>query len=208
VRVSKTVLRPGRRNGGTTLAFTLTRRAVVRFTIVRVYPSCKRIGSFSVRARRGVNRVRFNGRFRGRPLAAGTYRLLVHSRGQARAAAAVTIVVVRGRTSRAAVRRARSANACSSTETRAIELSISGWTGGRTNEPGAAAGAEEKKRPGALLRIAGAVKGVAKQAPSLARESSSDALMYIFGLLTLAGACLGAFVLVRLAKEQLPRLLR
>jgi hypothetical protein len=206
VRVLKTVVRPGRRNGGTTLVFTLTRRAVVRFTIVRVHPSCKRIGSFTVRAGRGLNRVRFNGRYRGRPLAAGTYRLLVHARGQARAAAVVTIVVARGRVTSARLRRARNANSCSSAETREIESSVAGWAtaSGPSAGTGESTGAEGSTRPSTAIRVAGAVKGVVKgvtKKASFDRKPISDGLMVIFGLLTLASACLGVFILVRAARD-------
>jgi hypothetical protein len=107
------VLRPGRRNGGTTLVFRLTRPAVLRITVFRVYPSCKRVGSFSVRAHEGVNRIRFRGRLGGRTLRPGGYRLVVRARGAERDAAAVPIVIARGRTTAAELRRARTASACS-----------------------------------------------------------------------------------------------
>jgi hypothetical protein len=84
---------------------------VLRFTVVRVYPTCERIGSFRVRAHAGVNRVKFRGRLQGRPLAEGTYRLLVRGRG-ARVDAAVRLVVVREPLSPGELRRARNANVC------------------------------------------------------------------------------------------------
>ena len=95
------------------LLFKLSRPAVVRFTVVRVSPSCERVGSFRVRAHAGVNRVRFRGRLRGKPLAEGTYRLVVRARGAGADAAAVTIVVDRGRPlGPAELRAARDANVC------------------------------------------------------------------------------------------------
>lgn len=106
-------MRPGRRNGGTTLIFRLTKPGVLRVTIVRVFPSCERIGSFSIRAHAGVNRIRFRGRFRGRALPVGGYRLVVRARGAERAAAAVPIVIARGEPSRAALDTARNGSACS-----------------------------------------------------------------------------------------------
>jgi hypothetical protein len=206
VRASKTLVRPGRRNGGTTLLFSLAQKALVRFTIVRVHPSCRRIGSFTVRGRRGTNRVRFNGRYRGRTLASGTYRLVVHARGQTEPAAVVTIVVARGQLSPAALNRARNANSCSSEEAREIEIAIGGTASG-TNSTVDPTGSERSDGRSGILRVAGAVKGVTKKA-TFGREPVSDALMVILGLLTLASACLGAFVLVRLAKTEWPRLLR
>lgn len=204
VRVSKTVVQPGRKNGGTMLVFRLKRGAHVRFTIVRVYPSCKRIGSFSVGAHHGVNRVRFHGRFRGRPLPAGTYRLLVHARGQATPAAAVTIVVMRGKTSNAVVRRARKANSCSVEKAREIETSAGAAALGRN---------EGSNNPAALGKrlinrvVVGAVKGVAAKAQALDANIddrfANPLIQTIVGLLTLVSACLGGLVLTRLRSRVL-----
>jgi hypothetical protein len=112
VAATHSVVRLGRRNGGTTLVFRLSRPAVLKITIFRVYPSCKRVGSFTVHARRGVNRIRFRGRFRGRPLAEGGYRLVIRARGFRRDAGAVPIVIVRGKTNRHEVRKARTMSVC------------------------------------------------------------------------------------------------
>ena len=74
--------KPGVRNTGprkqrraAVISFSLARPALVRFRIQRVAPSCTFIGTFAVRGHAGVNRVRFAGRFRGRPLPPGTYTL-------------------------------------------------------------------------------------------------------------------------------------
>jgi hypothetical protein len=195
------VVRPGRRNGGTTLVFTLTRSAALRVTIVRVHPSCERVGSLTVGAHKGVNRVRFNGRFRGRPLAPGTYRLLIHPRGQATAVVALTMVVARGERSPAFLRRALTANSCSAAEAREIETALGlGATSGSGRESvGSPGEAEKSVLPSVLLRVAGAVKGVTHK-PSLDGTPLPEPLMLIFGLLTLTSACLGTFVLIRLAR--------
>jgi hypothetical protein len=161
VRASKSVVRPGRRDGGTTLVFTLKKGTVVSFTIVRVYPSCERIGSFSVRAHAGVNRVRFPGRLRGRPLAEGTYRLVAHARGQEAAAATVTIVVVRGNMSSADLRRARRANACSASEAHEIYTAIGVAPAGSSNDD-RAINTKSVTDP-----VVGAAKGVVKKAKAL-----------------------------------------
>jgi len=72
------------RRGGSRVRFRLSRAALVRFDITRV-PEPEDLpgratpgrtvtgGRFSVRARRGLNRFRFSGRLRGRPLAPGGY---------------------------------------------------------------------------------------------------------------------------------------
>ena len=198
--VEKTVVRPNRRNGGTAVVFRLSRQALVRFTIVRVYPSCKHVGSFSVRAHPGLNRVRFRGRLRGKPLAEGTYRLLVHPYGEAAAAAAVTVVVVHGEASPAEVRRARRANACSPDEAQAIAIAASGHD---VDSPGVASA---DHRAGVVDRVVTTVKGVTKRARKVTRKIgealptaddplSDPSVLVILGLLTLASAVLGGFVL-------------
>jgi len=99
----------------TTIVFRLARPAVVNFTVVRVFPTCERLGVFRVRAHAGVNRVPFRGRLHGRPLSEGTYRLLVRARGRRADAAAVKIVVLDGPPlSRERLRAAREANVCGS----------------------------------------------------------------------------------------------
>jgi len=68
---------------GASLRFRLSRAARVRFRVWgwgggqvkalgRIWPSAVR-GRFQVRGRRGLNRMRFTGRLRGRPLPAGAY---------------------------------------------------------------------------------------------------------------------------------------
>jgi hypothetical protein len=196
-------VRPGQKNGGTTLVFSLKHGALVRFTIVRVYPSCERVGSFTVRADGGVNRVPFRGRYRGRPLPAGTYRLLVHAQGQDRPAAAVTIVVARGKTKPTMVRRASRANSCSPDEARDIENAVNAEAAGLSGNSGNSTLAD-LGRPAKVihLAVAGAVKGVASKAQAL-NTSIDDhfpnpVVQTIVGLLTLVSACLGGLVLTRL----------
>ncbi|MGZ6713650.1 MAG: hypothetical protein ACXVFG_02610 [Gaiellaceae bacterium] len=43
--------------------------------MVEVFPLCQVVGHFTVRGHAGVNRVRFNGRVRGKPLPNGTYQI-------------------------------------------------------------------------------------------------------------------------------------
>jgi hypothetical protein len=90
----------------------------VRFTVLRVYPTCERVGAFRVRAHAGVNKVKWRGRLKGRPLQEGTYRLLVRARGAGQDAAALKLVVVRGKPlSVKELREARNANVCGTTST-------------------------------------------------------------------------------------------
>jgi hypothetical protein len=67
---------------GTTLSFWLNRRGIVRLVIRREAPICDAIGIVTLRAEPGLNRVRFLGRWKRKPLPPGTY--------------SVTGVVVRG----------------------------------------------------------------------------------------------------------------
>jgi hypothetical protein len=130
VRSTRPTVRPDRKDGATTIVFRLAKPAVVRFTVVRVYPTCERVGAFRVRAHAGVNRVKFRGRLRGRPLAEGTYRLLVRARGAGEDAAALKIVVVYGAPlSVKELREARNANVCganSAVDGEAAETALGG----------------------------------------------------------------------------------
>lgn len=148
IRSTRPTVRPDKKNGGTIIVFRLTRPAVVRFTIVRVSPTCERVGAFRVRAHAGVNRVPFRGRLRGRPLSEGTYRLLVRARGAAADAAALKIVVVRGKPlSAEELRQAREANVCGIT-TDAVDGEAAETAVVTPPPPGddASSGAQDKKR--------------------------------------------------------------
>jgi hypothetical protein len=173
LRASKSVVRPGRRDGGTTLVFTLKHGTVVRFTIIRVYPSCKRIGSFSVRAHAGVNRVRFRGRLGRRLLAEGTYRLVARARRQETAAATVTIVVVRGKMSSAELRRARRANTCSASERDEIDAKIGVAAAGNSNDDPAV---KIKNDTDPVVSVAKAVVKKSKALPSAVGGAVDDIL--------------------------------
>jgi hypothetical protein len=116
VRTTRPTVRPDRKDGGTTIVFRLTRPALVRFTVVRVFPTCERVGVFRVRAHAGVNKIPFRGRLQGRPLEEGTYRLLVRARGARTDAATLRIIVVDGPPlSRTELRAARNASVCGRT---------------------------------------------------------------------------------------------
>lgn len=209
VHVSKSLVIPGLKNGGTELVFTLKRGAVVRFTIVRVYPSCKRIGSFAVNAQTGVNRVEFGGTYGGNPLAAGTYRLLVHAQGQEQAAASLTVVISRGQAKPAVVAQARKANSCSLEQAREIESAAAAEALGGS---GGDRGLTVFGKPGQAIHgvVAGAVKGVASRTQALASAindnlfSPSPTVLTVVGLMALLSSCLGGLVLMRLRSRLLP----
>jgi hypothetical protein len=197
-------VRPGQRNGGTTLVFSLRKGTVVRFTVVRVYPSCERVGSFSVRAQAGVNRVRFRGRLGRRPLAEGTYRLVAQARGSETAAATVTIVVARGDTSSGELRRARGANACSAAEAHEIEAAIGAAPARPAHNGGGGIKARSVADP-----VVGVAKAVAKKAKMLKERItaaveenvfSDPFVLLVVGLFTLAFALLGTLVLLQVVR--------
>ena len=63
----------GARRVGVVLSFSLSKPAVVRIRVRLEAPDCRFIGSFTVRAHAGRNRIRFPGRIRGKELSPGTY---------------------------------------------------------------------------------------------------------------------------------------
>ena len=152
-------MRPGRENGGTTLMFRLSRAALLRVTIVRVFPSCKRIGSFRVKAHKGMNRIRFRGRFRGRALPVGGYRLVIRARGAERDAAAIPIVIARGRTSKAAIQRALGGSTCSEP---VADVGLVSAAGFEDDAPSGGSGGRLDRVKEPVAGAAGAVAGTAR----------------------------------------------
>ncbi len=172
---------------------------------MRVYPSCKRLGSFTVRAHAGVNLVRFRGRFRGRALPAGGYRLVVRARGAERDAAAIPIVIARGKSTPAALRKARNGSTC--TEPIA-DLGVVSTPGG--DQPGSNGGRlEAVEKP--VVGIAGAVAGAAKTLLDGVGDRVTKAIegspfddpfvLTIIGLLLLVIAFLGTLLLAQVVRS-------
>jgi hypothetical protein len=207
VRASRGVVHPGRKSGGTTLIFRLSQPAVLRITIVRVYPSCKRLGTFTVRAHSGVNRVRFRGRFRGRALPEGGYRLVIRARGATRDAAAVPIVVARGKITKEQIRKARSTSVCGGPIAQLASAST---------DPSAVAGKGDGDGSGGLVGsvkdrvkapfveaagvVGGAAKGLSEGVTDAAGPLSDPFVITLIGFLALASALLGGLVLAHLAR--------
>jgi hypothetical protein len=86
---------PGRRQG-TVLTFHLSAPARLEFTVLGRAPECRRLGMFARKGRAGINRIRFLGRLRGRPLSPGRYTIMPEAvRGRRHyVLASVTVVVV------------------------------------------------------------------------------------------------------------------
>ena len=148
MRSTRPTVRPEDENGATTIVFRLANRTVVRFTVIRVHPTCERIGSFRVRGHAGVNRVKWRGRLNGRPLAEGTYRLLLRARGAARDVAALNLVVVHGKPlSVRELREARNANVCgrmSTVDGEATETALRGAATPPTDDSATPSGSRGK----------------------------------------------------------------
>jgi hypothetical protein len=205
VRATRTVVRPNRKNGGTTLIFRLEKPAVIRVTIFRVYPSCKRIGSFTFRGRRGVNRIRFRGRVDGRPLSYGGYRLVFRARGARRDAAAVPIVIAHGRMSPTRLHRARTTVVCND--------QVADLGGGPADPPAGPNDSENgllasftKGVEKPISGVAGVIASTAKDLPArvknaIAEKAPDDPfLLTMIGLLMLSIALLGAIVLAHVTR--------
>jgi len=79
----------------TTLTFWLSRRARVTFLVRRVAPDCRVVGKFSVRGRKGTNRIRFAGRVGRKHLSSGRYTITPLVRSSRRVLAAVSVTVGR-----------------------------------------------------------------------------------------------------------------
>ena len=81
---------------GTTLTFWLARPATVRFVMRQEAPDCAVVGTFERRGHEGVNRTRFVGRYKGRRLPPGTYRITAYAvrGGKARSLGSVRVAIV------------------------------------------------------------------------------------------------------------------
>jgi hypothetical protein len=200
----------GRKNGGTTLVFRLTSPSLLQIKVVRVYPTCSVVGSFTVRARAGVNRIRFRGRFRGRPLPVGGYRLIVRARGASRDAAVLPIVVARGRTNPAAVRKAKKTIVCNQ-PIADFDASDAVAAGAVTSNDTASGGGllatikQRLKAPAA--KVAGAVARTARGLTERVKNPSDDLLQHpllltLVGVVALISAILGGMALIELARTR------
>lgn len=177
---------------------------MLRVTIFRVFPSCRRIGAFGVRADRGVNRVPFAGRFRGRRLPDGGYRLIVRVRGGSRSVAAIPIVIASGRSSRTEIRRARRTVVCTRPVAEVLGVAYDPTAGPSDSDGGGGlTGALERriKKPvaGAAEAIAEGAKGLSARLGSVADDPSPDSFPRI--LVALVLLCLAAVGAIYLAVE-------
>jgi hypothetical protein len=199
--LSRPLVLPGRKNGGTIVIFRLRRSMMLQLTVVRVFPTCKVVGSVHVRGRAGINRVPFRGRVHGKRLSYGTYRLLIGGR-RAQPTAVTTIVVGRGKISPAKLRKARRANAC-------VPTIGFDWAAPDpySNVTGTGTGGGGDK--GISDPVVSAAKGVVKKGKALAgnaRDAIEDAaptttaFLVLVGLLTLTTAAFGAVLVINVLR--------
>lgn len=113
IKVSRVSLPAGAsKRKAVTLRLTLPKAARVVFVVQQIAPRCRLSGSFSVRGKPGVNRVRFRGRVGRRVLGPGTYRLIARA-AKGGQVFSRTIVITRGKTTAQRIKRASAANTCS-----------------------------------------------------------------------------------------------
>jgi hypothetical protein len=210
VKVTRTVVRPGRKKGGTTVVFRLSRPAVLDITVTRVYPTCKRIGTFTVRGQAGTNRVRFRGRLRGRALPPGSYRLVVRARGATNDVAAIPIVIAGGPMSAKELKKARRASVCREpiADLPPDGVVYAASMGG--DRDGSAAGAvlsKIKRSLHAPFKVAArtakeAARGFGKRVDEAADDPVGRAVLTLVGMIALASSILGALVLTRILRTE------
>jgi hypothetical protein len=188
------------------IVFKLRRGGVVHFVVTQVSPACRRVGTFSVRAHRGVNKVVLRGRLHGRPLPVGTYLLTATVRG--RPVVGVTIVVTASRPTAREVAQARKRNACANVLVQRVFYSTTIFRQPvGTRGPVGAAEATKASRP-AQVKAASAVPAPANvlgaEFSKPARDSDLKRL-FLFAAAGLAILLLGLAVLPATAVSD-PRL--
>ena len=122
------------------MRFRLDRPRRVRVDVVQVAPVCRLVGSFAIRGRAGSNALRFDRRFEGRRLPAGTYELRLRSPGAATRRLRV-VISDSARLSPAALATAKQRNVCAAVRAYvgALETNVFGQP--RFLAPGSANGA-------------------------------------------------------------------
>jgi hypothetical protein len=82
----------GQRRRAASITFTLSAPGRVVFVVRGPAPSCGVAGRFSVRGRRGTNRIAFTGRLRRRTLGPGAYRITARTRAGTAARPVVVLI--------------------------------------------------------------------------------------------------------------------
>ena len=189
LHTTRTWVRSGSRRSVVKIVFTLRRGGIVRFVVTQVSPRCRRMGTFSVHAHRGVNKVTLPGRLHGRPLPVGTY--VLSATVGARPVVGATFVVTASRPTARELAQARARNACAEVLVRRVFFSTTIFrqpTGARGPLP------VRKASGPAPVKAAGVAPGNVLGA-EFARPASGSDLKRLF----LFAACGLAIVLLVLA---------
>ena len=101
-RVRLTKLRPsrarfanrGKKKATTVISFRLSRPVQILLVVKGPGPSCERVGRGQIAGRAGLNRVRFDGTVRNKPLKPGTYRLDARLRAGGRLLASSYVTII------------------------------------------------------------------------------------------------------------------
>jgi hypothetical protein len=194
----------GKRRSAARITFTLSAPGRVVFVVRGPAPSCGVVGRFSVRGKRGRNRVRFTGRVGRRTLGPGAYRITARTRTSA-ATRPVVVVIEPG---------ARSAFRCGESGTAGPEIfaSLSGGFTSSGAEPGTAAKSAAGSSPprktgdsqddagsGVLPAVKDGLSKIPEALPNLQIPSDSSSPSSIIGLgalllLALSGLALLLYV--------------
>jgi hypothetical protein len=160
---------------------------------VQVAPVCRAIGHFSVRGRKGTNRIPFAGRVGRKTLGVGTYLIVARTRS-GQVVQRLTLVVVGNRVpSRAQLRAARAANVC--TDESEFFSSTPGTAGALSS--GSNLASSSKVTPASAGPLANAPSKITPEPPSgavlgaTAAKAADAARPFLVALLMAAIVALG-----------------
>jgi hypothetical protein len=206
LHTTRTWVRSGARRSAATIVFSLRRGGIVHFVVTQVAPVCRRVGTFAVRAHRGVNKVPLRGRLQGRPLPVGTYVLSATVRG--RPLVGVTIVVAAARPTARELAQARSRNACAAVLVRRVFFSTTIFRAPTGSHGPLAAPAEKGSRPGSVKAssvVPGSVLGAQFAKPASGSDLRRLFLFVACGL-AIALLCLAVLPATAVADPRLAML--
>jgi hypothetical protein len=187
-----------------TLTFRLSKPARVTFAVRQVAPLCRTVGYFSVRGRKGTNRIRFAGRVGRKRLSPGTYEILARTQ-RGRLVQRVRLVVLEDSTpTRKRLRAALAANVCRESATVFSSSRPGSFTG--TPSVGNAGNPGQVERPSAAPSASGPSKVTEGEVPQsggvfgTTTTKTAEAIRpFLVGLLAAAIVALGLASLPRVA---------
>jgi hypothetical protein len=195
----------GERRRPARITFTLSAPGRVVFVVRGPAPSCSVVGRFSVRGRRGTNRVGFTGRLRRRTLGPGAYRITARTRAGTAARPVVVLIEPTGAERSFACGSARSSD--SRGDLFASLLGTFASASGASPRPATAPAAssrdtggrtEANEDQGVLPRVKGRLKSIPEVLPGVQTPDSSSpsGVLGAVVLLVLALSALGLLIYV------------